>query len=52
MLITNSDNELKDALIKIGQNELAESFDKKENNETFDANQSISLDSHDLSGYK
>merc|ERR1719320_1713359 len=45
------DNELKDALIKIGQNELAESFDKKESNETFDANQSISLDSHDLSAF-
>jgi len=45
------DNELKDALIKIGQNELAESFDKNESNETFDANQSISLDSHDLSAF-
>merc|ERR1719489_591141 len=45
------DNELKDALAKIGQNELAESFDKNENDETIEANQSISLDSHDLSAF-
>merc|ERR1719489_400484 len=45
------DNELKDALTKIGQNELAESFDENENDETIEANQSISLDSHDLSAF-
>jgi len=45
------DNELKDALTKIGQNELAQSFDKNESDETIEANQSISLDSHDLSAF-